>query len=38
MLGNRAHGQVGEYAHGPLPGRWWGALNIKFDPSVQLRS
>lgn len=27
MLGNRGHGQVGEHAHVPLPGRWWGARN-----------
>jgi transposase len=27
MLGNRGHGQVGEYAHVPLPSRWWGARN-----------
>ena len=27
MLGNRGHGQVGEYAHVKLPGRWWGARN-----------
>ena len=29
MLGNRGHGQVGEYAHVPLPSRWWGARNWK---------
>ncbi|MFM1918629.1 MAG: hypothetical protein RLZZ303_263 [Candidatus Hydrogenedentota bacterium] len=29
MLGNRGHGQVAEYAHVPLPGRWWGARNWK---------
>jgi transposase len=29
MLGNRGHGQVGEYAHVQLPGRWWGARNWK---------
>ena len=23
MLGNRGHGQVGEYQHLKLPGRWW---------------
>ena len=27
MLGNRGHGQVAEYAHVPLPSRWWGARN-----------
>jgi transposase len=27
MLGNRGHGQVGEYQHVPLPSRWWGARN-----------
>lgn len=27
MLGNRGHGQVAEYAHVKLPGRWWGARN-----------
>lgn len=27
MLGNRGHGQVGEYAHVKLPSRWWGARN-----------
>jgi transposase len=27
MLANRGHGQVGEYAHVPLPARWWGARN-----------
>jgi transposase len=25
MLGNRGHGQVAEYQHMKLPGRWWGA-------------
>lgn len=29
MLGNRGHGQVGEYAHVKLPARWWGARNWK---------
>ena len=29
MLGNRGHGQGGEYAHVQLPGRWWGARNWK---------
>jgi transposase len=29
MLGNRGHGQVAEYAHVKLPGRWWGARNWK---------
>lgn len=29
MLGNRGHGQVGEYAHVQLPSRWWGARNWK---------
>ena len=29
MLGNRGHGQVAEYAHVPLPSRWWGARNWK---------
>jgi transposase len=29
MLGNRGHGQVGEYQHLKLPGRWWGARNWK---------
>jgi transposase len=29
MLGNRGHGQVGEYAHVKLPSRWWGARNWK---------
>jgi transposase len=27
MLGNRGHGQVAEYEHVQLPGRWWGARN-----------
>lgn len=27
MLGNRGHGQVAEYQHLKLPGRWWGARN-----------
>jgi len=27
MLGNRGHGQVAEYQHVKLPGRWWGARN-----------
>ena len=27
MLGNRGHGQVGEYEHVKLPSRWWGARN-----------
>ena len=27
MLGNRGHGQVAEYQHVQLPGRWWGARN-----------
>ncbi len=25
MLGHRGHGQVAEYRHVKLPGRWWGA-------------
>jgi transposase len=29
MLGNRGHGQAGEYQHVKLPGRWWGARNWK---------
>jgi transposase len=29
MLGNRGHGQVAEYQHMKLPGRWWGARNWK---------
>jgi transposase len=29
MLGNRGHGQVAEYQHVKLPGRWWGARNWK---------
>ncbi len=29
MLGNRGHGQVAEYQHLQLPGRWWGARNWK---------
>lgn len=27
MLGNRGHGQVGEYQHVSLPTRWWGVRN-----------
>ena len=27
MLANRGHGQVAEYQHVKLPGRWWGARN-----------
>jgi len=27
MLGNRGHGQVGEYQHVKLSSRWWGARN-----------
>ena len=46
MLANRGHGQVAEYRHAKLPGRWWGARNWKklaaLDPwvlasSTQLR-
>lgn len=41
MLGNRGHGQGGEYAHVPLPGRWWGARNWKklegLDPWLRAR-
>jgi transposase len=41
MLGNRGHGQVGEYGHVPLPGRWWGARNWKklaaLDPWLRAR-
>ena len=41
MLGNRGHGQGGEYAHVPLPGRWWGARNWKkleaLDPWLRER-
>ncbi len=38
MLANRGHGQVAEYQHRQLPGRWWGARNLKkleaLDPWV----
>jgi transposase len=41
MLGNRGHGQVSEYQHVKLPGRWWGARNWKkleaLDPWVRAR-
>jgi transposase len=41
MLGNRGHGQVAEYQHVKLPGRWWGARNWKklaaLDPWVRER-
>ena len=41
MLGNRGHGQVAEYQHLQLPGRWWGARNWKkleaLDPWVLAR-
>ena len=41
MLGNRGHGQVAEYQHLQLPGRWWGARNWKkleaLDPWVRAR-
>lgn len=41
MLGNRGHGQGGEYAHTQLPGRWWGARNWKkleaLDPWLRER-
>ena len=41
MLGNRGHGQVGEYAHVPLPSRWWGARNWQklaaLDPWLRAR-
>jgi transposase len=41
MLGNRGHGQVAEYQHVQLPGRWWGARNWKkleaLDPWVRSR-
>jgi transposase len=41
MLGNRGHGQVAEYEHVQLPGRWWGARNWKkleaLDPWVLAR-
>lgn len=41
MLGNRGHGQGGEYAHVKLPGRWWGARNWKqleaLDPWLRER-
>ncbi len=41
MLGNRGHGQGGEYAHVPLPGRWWGARHWKkleaLDPWLRAR-
>jgi transposase len=41
MLGNRGHGQVAEYQHVQLPGRWWGARNWKklatLDPWVLRR-
>lgn len=41
MLGNRGHGQVGEYQHVKLPGRWWGARNWRkletLDPWVLAR-
>jgi transposase len=41
MLGNRGHGQVAEYQHVKLPGRWWGARNWKkleaLDPWVLAR-
>ncbi len=41
MLGNRGHGQVSEYQHLQLPGRWWGARNWKklevLDPWVLRR-
>lgn len=41
MLGNRGHGQVGEYAHVALPSRWWGARNWQklaaLDPWLRAR-
>ena len=41
MLGKRGHGQVAEYQHLQLPGRWWGARNWKkleaLDPWVRAR-
>ncbi len=41
MLGNRGHGQVAEYQHVQLPGRWWGARNwpklAALDPWVLSR-
>lgn len=41
MLGNRGHGQVAEYQHVKLPGRWWGARNwpklATLDPWVLSR-
>jgi transposase len=41
MLGNRGHGQVAEYQHLQLPGRWWGARNWQkleaLDPWVLAR-
>jgi transposase len=41
MLANRGHGQVAEYQHVKLPGRWWGARNWKkladMDPWLRAR-
>lgn len=41
MLANRGHGQVAEYSHLKLPGRWWGARNWKklqsLDPWLHQR-
>jgi len=41
MLGNRGHGQVAEYQHVKLPGRWWGARHWQklatLDPWVLSR-
>jgi transposase len=41
MLANRGHGQVAEYQHVKLPGRWWGARNWKklqaLDPWLRER-
>jgi transposase len=41
MLGNRGHGQVAEYQHLKLPGRWWGARNwtklTTLDPWLRQR-
>lgn len=41
MLGNRGHGQMGEYAHVKLPGHWWGARHWKqlaaLDPWLRAR-
>lgn len=41
MLANRGHGQVAEYQHLQLPGRWWGPRNWKkleaLDPWVVSR-